>query len=842
MLLREGWFIRSSREVSDDGGRISTAGYKVAGWEPTHVPTTVLGALYRNGRYPDLFVGKNLEKVDTGQFGAPWWFRTEFALQDGRPLEHVQLELDGVNYRADVWLNGQLVANSQEVAGSFRRFALDVSSAVRPGANALAIKVTAPEPTEYTMGFVDWNPKPPDRNLGVWREVRLRQTGAVSMDEPFVMTDVDTETLASAALTILVDMTNHGARPVEGQLTAKVAGAEVTLPVSLQPDERRRVRLGPDEFPQLDLRKPRLWWPRHMGEPNLYTLELEFVPAEGAVERRSVRFGVRSVSDYFTQEGHRGLKVNGQPVLIRGGGWTDDILLDDDPARLKAQIQYVRHMNLNAVRLEGFWGNSSLLYDLCDEQGVILLVGWSCQWEWEHHTGKPSDEFGCIKSPEDQELIARSWRDQIRWLRNHPSIIAWYPGSDKLPAPELERRYLAILEECDPTRVYVATAAKRDSEVSGPSGMKMLGPYAYVPPIYWYEDTLRGGAYGFNTETGPGAQPSPFSSLRKMIPAGDLWPPGEVWDYHCARGRFGTIESYYEAMRNRYGQPQSAEEFCRMAQVASYEAMRAMFEAFGARRHKATGVIQWMLNSAWPKLYWQLYDHYLMPNGAFYGARKACQPLQLVYDYAERRVYVVNDTLSDRRGLTAALRITDAAGREVMGKDVPVTAAANASAPVMDVPQPAEAGDVCFLHLSLVGPDGGLIGENVYWLSRRLDAMDHEKGNWFVTPIREYADMRRLRGLPQASLDTETRWGEGPDGRSVLVTLANGSNAVAFGVEVTGVAPGTDEPVLPVLWDDNYLVIFPGGRRRIAGQFPWLRSGEPDLEILVSGWNVRPQR
>ncbi len=837
MLLRDRWQIESSAKVREDGERISAPDYDAGDWEPTHVPTTVMGALHRNGRYPDLFVGKNLEKVDRSRFEVPWWFRTEFEVGDESALTHSRLELDGVNYRAGIWLNGRRIASDQEVAGPFRRFSFDVSSVLRCGLNALAAKVTGPEPTDYTIGFVDWNPMPPDRNLGLWRQVRLRRTGPITLSEPFVATDVDLETLDSASLTIAVDVQNNTSEAVAGWLRARVADAEVELPVSLGPQETKRLRLDAEQFPELRLSEPHLWWPHDLGEPHLYSLDVEF-ESEGRVsDRRSVRFGVRSVSDYFTEEGHRGFRVNGEPVLIRGGGWTDDIFLDDDADRIRAQVDYVRHMNLNTIRVEGFWGNSPLLYDLCDQRGILVLAGWSCQWEWEHNLGKPSDEFGCIHAPEDQDLIAESWRDQVCWLRNHPSIIAWYPGSDKLPPPELERRYLQTLNKCDPTRIYVGSAAKRDSEVSGPSGMKMLGPYAYVPPVYWHEDTHRGGAYGFNTETGPGAQPSPFSSLVRMMPEDDLWPPDEMWDYHCARGKFGAIERYYDALSNRYGRPEGPEEFCRMAQIASYEAMRGMFEAFRARRPAATGVVQWMLNSAWPKLYWQLYDYYLMPNGAFYGARKACQPLQLIYDYANRQVYVANSTRSAYEGLEATIQVTDAVGSEVARRRVPLSVAPNRSEAVAELPASGSEDALRFLRLILAGAGGTRIAENVYWLPRRRDVMDHENGNWFVTPIKEYADLTALKALPDADLNVRCDWQEQRTGTSVRVSLANRAEVVAFGVELTAVSPETGEPILPVLWDDNYMAVFPGETVAIAGRLPTWCGPRPELK--VSGWNVR---
>jgi exo-1,4-beta-D-glucosaminidase len=347
-------------------------------------------------------------------------------------------------------------------------------------------------------------------------------------------------------------------------------------------------------------------------------------------------------------------------------------------------------------------------------------------------------------------------------------------------------------------------------------------------------DEKRGGAFGFNTETGPGAQPPPLSSLKRMVPEGHLWPPDDVWDYHCARGEFGSIARYLEALRRRYGDVDDAETFCRRAQIANYEAMRAMLEAFGIRKHGATGVIQWMLNSAWPKIYWQFYDHYLMPTGAFYAARKACEPIHVAFDHATRQVHVVNDTLMDLDGLDATVRLTDAAGREAFTEQCRVRAPANASTPIAEVPEPPDLEGMRFLDLRLASADGTVLSENVYWLPERDDVMDFENSQWFVTPVKEYADLTAPAELPPAKLEVAESWGEKHGERFVDVLVKNGSDAIAFGIELSLLRTGSGEPVLPVFWDDNYLILFPGQERTLKARF----AGSGDVRIAVSGWNA----
>ncbi|MCP4658993.1 MAG: glycoside hydrolase family 2, partial [bacterium] len=613
--LRDDWRIVSAAECTEPGAAISIPDFDTSEWTPTSVPATVLAALVRSGAVEDPYFGKNIERIAAERFADPWWYRTEFSLDSPLP-SHARLVFEGVNYRADVWLNGEKIASREELAGAFRIFEIDVSQNLAAGTNVLAVEVHPPQPGELTIGFVDWNPAPPDRNMGLWRGVKLRLTGDVALDDVFVRSDLDLETLARASLTVSARVVNHSDQPVTAAVTGTIDDVvEIGHEVVLQPREERELVLSPAEFPQLALDQPRLWWPNNLGEPDLYTLRLTAVVDGQVSDTREVTFGIRHVEDYFNDEGHRGYAVNGKKVLIRGAGWVDDMLLADDDRRIEDQIRYVRHMNLNTIRLEGFWGSSRRLYELADRYGILIMAGWSCHWEWEDYLGQPVDEYGGIDTPAEMELISRSLRDQVVWLRNHPSVFVWVLASDLLPRPELEKRYLAGLAEVDPTRPTLAACGSATSEVSGPTGVKMNGPYDYVPPNYWYLDREHGGAFGFNTETGPGPQPPPLESIRRMLPEENWWPIDDMWDFHCGRNEFNTLDRYLKTLNKRYGEASDLPDFARKAQLANYEAMRAMFEAFSVRRPSTTGIIQWMLNSAWPEMYWQLYDHYLVPNG-----------------------------------------------------------------------------------------------------------------------------------------------------------------------------------------------------------------------------------
>lgn len=838
LTLHQGWAIQSSANVTAKGDALAKPGYPTAGWPAATVPSTVFGTLVKAGVYRDVFFDKNLEPISREPFKGSWWYRTEFSLGARERGSFSRLIFEGINFRANVWLNGRKIAGQDEVFGVWRRFDLDVTGVLQTGVNALAMEVIPPKPDDFTLGFVDWNPEAPDRNLGLFREVKLRRSGPVSIEDTFVQTRVDLTTLQEASLTITGELVNRSDRACAGVLAGEIDNIHFEAGYALKPRERKLFSFSPEQTPALRLQKPRLWWPVHLGEPNLYELKLRAAEGSDLSDQQAITFGIREVGDFLNEAGHRGYVVNGKKVLIRGGGWVDDLFLNEDEKNLAAQIGYVRQMNLNTIRLEGFWGSSQRLYDLADRHGLLVMVGFSCQWEWENYLGRPQkdDRFGMAKTPEETELLSSYLRDQVRWLRNHPSVFAWVLGSDKLPYPSAEERYRDDLRAVDPTRPYLASCKAWRSPVSGPTGVKMAGPYDYVTPNYWYEDRKNGGAFGFNTETGPGPQVPPLSSLRRMIPADQLWPINPAWDYHCARHDFGNLKKFLTAYDHRYGAAKSVEEFAFKAQASNYEAMRAMFEAFSVNKPNATGVVQWMLNGAWPKMFWQLYDYYLMPSGAFYGARTACQPVNAIYHYGQRAVYLTNDTLTKIPGVTVHTRLYSQDSKIVFENDATLACPESSSTPVLVLPELGQDRRVYFLDLRVEGP-GGLIARNFYWLSAQPDVLDPAKGDWTWMPNKTYADFTALGSLPIAEVALKSEFGGGDQGEC-LVTLTNQSDRIAFFIELQVVRDQSGEPVLPVFWDDNYVSLLPRETRTLRARFAKADLGPERPRLVVQGWNI----
>lgn len=851
IVMSENWKVTSSRNVSQTGKHLSTNESLSEDWLAAKVPSTILETLVENKVYEDPYYGENLKAIPTDEFQVPWWYRTTFMIDDDLSDLYGALYFDGINYKANVWLNGTLIADHNDINGAYKRTLVDVSKAVIPGENILAIEVIPPKPGDFSTGFVDWNPAPPDGNMGIFRPVTLRLHRGVRIEKPFVRTQIDFGDELAAKLTVSAELYNDRDREITGALKGKIGEVEFEQSITLTANESVKVLFDPDDYERLIFSDPRLWWPYHLGEPHLYDLDLEFVIDEHVSSLSHTRFGIREVTDYLLDKTHRGYIVNGEKVLIKGAGWTDDLLLMDTHEKIEAQVKYVKHMNLNCIRLEGIWGKDHKLYDLCDEYGLLLMVGWSCHWEHEIHMGIPVNErFGAVYKPKDIEHVAHAWEDQVIWLRNHPSIFVWTVASDKVPITELERKYIETFAEYDPDRPYlnstggvgsdqhVIGAEDVISEISGSSGVKMLGPYAYTAPGYWYTDTQFGGAYGFNTETGPGAQVPQLDSLKKFIPEDKLWPINEVWDYHCGRYEFSTIRRFTTAISERYGTPETIEEFDRKAQAMNYELMRPMFEAFQVNKKKSTGVIQWMLNAAWPKMYWQLYDYYLNPNGAFYATRKACAPLQLIYNYEDHQIYAVNDHQFVVKYLRAQVRVYDINSQIVQEENISFDAEPDSVVSLFQIKNSEALSSVYFVDVRLYDAGGNETNNNFYWLSTKEEILDYEAdlGEFaFHTPSKQYADLRQLNELPKTTLDVAYDIDENETETEIVVNLENRGDGIAFLINLKLTDKNTGELVLPVFWDDNFISLLPYEKRTLRATF----GTGINAVLKVEGWNIK---
>jgi exo-1,4-beta-D-glucosaminidase len=822
--------------VTADGAALSEPGVSVEGWYRATVPSTVMGALVRdNGLWADILDATNYKNIDRARFDGSWWYRTEFDLTDTEG-KYIDLRFEGISYRANVWLNGVQIARADETFGTFRRWGFDITHLVREH-NTLAVEVFRAQAGEPNTGYVDWNPRPTDESMGLFREVKVRVSGPVVVENTWVRTDLDTAMLREADLTFETDLTNHSDSEVTGTLTGKMEGMIFNKEITLAAGETRRVRLTPADVPELHIDNPRVWWCVGLGSPEMYDLDVMFTVGGQVSSAGNISFGIRTIDTYFTPEGYKGYVLNGKRVLIKGAGWTDDIFMRDTRESNERQVRYVKDMNLNTIRFENIWGTDQSVYEACDRHGIMAMVGWSCQWEWEAYLGTPEDDFMSIRTPEDIALVTRYLHDQVLWLRNHPSIIAWYGGSDKLARPELERAYMELLPQID-NRPYVGSAKAATSEVTGPSGMKMAGPYEYVGPNYWFTDTRNGGAFGFNTETGPGAQLPVRESIERFIPADELWPMGPSWSYHCTTSgtAMNSLAQMTEVIDARYGAAADLDDYLRKADLVSYESTRSMFEAFRANKPRTTGLIQWMLNSAWPSMYWQLYDYYGIPTSSYWATKRANNPWQLVYNYKDNGIYLVNELGKGAEGMSAVVKTYGIDSHPLTEKRLTVTAAANSSKKICQI-DPTVAKNT-FVVLTLYDRTGARLADNFYTLSARHDVYNYADNTWYMTPIAEYADFKALADVPVAKLKvTASPCPKGTPGK-IHITVKNTSHVMALYTTLKLICPRSGKPLADTYWSDNYISLAPGESRHVECDASFTGRTVGTLKVKATGWNV----
>jgi exo-1,4-beta-D-glucosaminidase len=377
-----------------------------------------------------------------------------------------------------------------------------------------------------------------------------------------------------------------------------------------------------------------------------------------------------------------------------------------------------------------------------------------------------------------------------------------------------------------------------ESTISGKTGVKMNGPYEYVAPNYWFIDTENGGAFGFNTETGPGPQVPSLEVIKSMIPEDKLWPINSTWDFHCGRNEFQTLGRYIKAFNNRYGEQSNIEDFTFKSQASNLESMRAMYEAFAINRSNTTGIVQWMYNSPWPKLIWQFWDYNLLPNAAFYGARSGARPINIAYNYGDNAVYASNLNPQTAKNLNASIQVYNLNGKVIFEKNDKISVNGNASHKIVDLPNNKDYSKVYFLKLKLTDENEKAIADNFYWLSTKKDVFDFQKSDWINTPLAEYADFTDLDKLPKIKIETENSIKKENEDYEVTVKLHNPSGQIAFLIELSIVGDTSGKSIVPVLWDDNYISLVPKESRTIKVTFPAsaLKGEKPVFKY--KGWNA----
>jgi exo-1,4-beta-D-glucosaminidase len=907
-LGAQGWLVQSSAEASQPGTVISSPRLRGAGWlkvrnDDAGAPGTELEALAQNGRCPgdprlqpvnqrddsprSIFFSTNMRRCygylhrigrDTlPLFDVPWWWRTGFVPRL-RPGQHAKLILNGVIGAGHIWLNGQRVGT---VDGAYTRDVFDITPLLRAGRNELAIEVQPNNPnTMFTLDGVDWNQIPPDNNTGIQFPVQLSVADALSGGNSRVLED-SAQDLSRSALTIATDVTNNTDAPQAGEITATIsppgAGAPITIRqrVTVPAATTRTVSLTPARYPRLIITHPRVWWPYQLGAQPLYRLTTSVSQHGTPLSSSTQTFGIRTVTSYLTgsspaePSGTRAFKINGVPIVIRGGGFAPSLFLHYSAADTARQIALMKNLGVNAIRLEGHIMPEAF-FEQMDRAGILVNAGYQCCDAWQ------LQDSG-LTSAADYAIMRLSALTIGQNLRNHPSVFS-FQWSDDQPLPRQESVTLAAFRQAGFTDPVISSAEYISSPQLGISGEKE-GPYDWVPPSYWYDtthydrhdrtQTNAGGAWGYDSEQSGGDTIPTLDSLRRFMSSSDLaqlWRNPAFNQYHanyeprCQTGySFGTLCHFDTALRRRYGAWPGLSQYVEEAQAQNYEDTRAQFEAFIAHAHQrplpSTGTIYWQMNKGWPSLLWTLYGSDGDQAGSYFGAREADRPLHALYALDSGTVALDNLGLRPQSGVSVESRVFSLGGRllDERAADGITLASQQVRTRVLTPRVPAgHPTRVYFVEL-LLRQHGTVVDRNVYWLSTRHDVV-----NWGKTLgqpqaiMSSYASLAALHTLSaaQVTVTAATARRPGPAGadRATTLTITNTSpGRIAFllradvrrGTRTGHVLPG-DSELRSAIWQGNDITLFPGESQRLTVTYDsaGLRGATP--VITVSGWDTRP--
>ncbi|KAI2713958.1 CAZyme family GH2 [Penicillium roqueforti] len=847
-----GWYLQSSTKVLEGMDVLSMPGKDVSSWHRVGSRGTVMAGLIENEVYneTELFYSDKMESIaDPSTFDAPWLYREEFTLHPSAG-KYFTLKTHGITSKADIYLNGVLVASSDEQQGSYGGHQYELTHHVKEGANCLLVCAF---PTNYlrdfAQGFVDWNPYPADNGTGVWRNVEVSQTGAVSMSSFRILTNFTHPNSEPVKVTFRTDLSNFESSGQQIMINGTVKGPDGSVAVQisetfdLKSKEKKAVSMS------VSIVNPDIWWPALWGEQPLYTIHASAIiqKPQKSVSDSSIRqkFGIRHVSSRLNKSNDTEFAVNGEPFQVIGAGYGPDIFLRFDIHRVQNIFAYMLDMGLNTVRLEGKQEHPEL-YDLADKMGLMVLAGWECCDKWEGW--KYNDEADGVKwGKSDYPVVKAAMLHEAEMMQSHASMLGFLVGSDFWPNIQATEIYLDALKVMDWPNPIIASASKRGyPEALGPSGMKMDGPYDWVPPNYWYNNE-EGAASGFGSELGPGVGTPEIGSLKKFMSGAELetlWKEPDADQYHMSRydSQFYDRKLYNNALFARYGEPSSLEDYIVKCQMTDYEATRSQFEAYGTQQNAtrpATGIIYWMLNSAWPNLHWQLFDYYLSPMAAYFGTKVGARMEHVAYDYESQNIWLINYSLENSGNRHIKVDLIDSNGEELSEATVESNTTPHSSKVVASLNGIKTIKDIGFLRLTLSDTKyEGFLSRNVYWLSPTTDVLDWSNSDWYTTPVTKFAKYTKLETLKPATLNGSLHSLESPtdDGLThAEVLLENQSAGPAVFIRLNAINALESVEIAPLYWSDNYVTLWPKENLRLTVAF------EGDIQhtvVEITGRNV----
>jgi Exo-beta-D-glucosaminidase Ig-fold domain/Glycosyl hydrolases family 2/Glycosyl hydrolases family 2, sugar binding domain/Glycosyl hydrolases family 2, TIM barrel domain len=824
MTIGAGWQLQDATKVSDGGAVIATEKYKPQGWRAATVPGTVLTSLVNDGVYPEPMYGENNrpDKIPDSLSRTPFWYRTVVKVPKEYKDRQVWLNFEGINFSAQVWVNGQQVGTMK---GAFARGIFDVTPMVKAGKKMALAVLVSPQPhpgTPHehtirdgvgknggitaidgptflsTIGW-DWLPAIRDRDSGIWQKVFLSASGPVVIKDPLVTTDLPLPKTDAADVAVQARVENVTDAPQKGVLKGSFGDVTFEQSVEVAPHSSQVVKFDPATTAALHVMNPKLWWPNGYGPQNLYDLHLSFEIEKQVSDSREVRFGIRKITYSVPDSENLTISVNGVRVFVRGGNWGLDEAMKRNPReRLEAQIRLHQLANMNMIRNWVGQSTSEDFYELCDQYGMLV-------WD-EFFQPNPSDG----PDPDDFDTYMVNVRDKILRFRNHPSIALWCARNEGNPPKRIDDALRVLMTELEPTRLYQANSADGRGVHSG-------GPYHWRTPreFYVFDEA-------FKSEIGSMSVPT-IESVRGMMPEKDWETINDDWAEHDFAKGAQQGDKYPGMIASRYGKVTNLADFVRKAQLANYEAFRAMYEGRNAKLFApTTGIMTWMSNPAQPSFTWQIYHHDLEPNSALFAVKKAAEMVHVQMNESTGDVEVINNLPTAVGGAKVRATVYGLDGTVAWQKDFDVEAAGSAATKVGEMAWPEKLSAVHFVKLELRDSAGKMVSENFYWRAQP----EHQD------------DLTALGDMPVVKLEAKVARRD-VGGRSFFdVTLTNPGTQIALMAHVQLRGKKSGERVLPIYASDNYVSLIGGETKTITLDAAAVDLKGEDGLAVVDGWNV----
>ncbi|MDE6543614.1 MAG: beta-glycosidase, partial [Muribaculaceae bacterium] len=804
------WRLARASEVSGSGEQISSPGFDDSSWIVATVPATVLSSYMNIGAVPDPNFSDNLFCISESYFNSNFWYRTEFDYHaaDG---ERVFLNFDGINWKADVYLNGKRI---DRIEGAFVRSKVDVTDMLKQGTNVLAVeieKVAHPgavkekniDTTDFNGGMLgldnptfhatigwDWISTVRGRDIGIWNDVYLTTATDVTILDPVVTTTLTFGADTLASMTPCVIVANHAMKEVNGTLRGWIGNIEFSREVTLGIGEETEICFTPDEFAGLKDQKMNLWWPVGYGKPHLYAAGYEFIVDGKVADAIDYKAGIREMT-YADPMTRLMLYVNGKRFIPLGGNWGfSEHNLNYRGREYDIAVKYHKDMNFNMIRNWVGQTGDEEFYEACDRHGVMVMQDF-----W---LANPVDG----PNPGDEAMFLNNAEDYVKRIRRHPSIAFYCGRNEGDPTPTLNAALKDIVAEWNPGILYIPNSADY--------GLTGHGPYGAEPDSVYFK--IQTGK--FHSERGLPNVMTP-EGLERTFGKNIPWPQDNLWgqhDYTQKGAQRGA--SFNRILDGKLGMPDNGAEFGKLAQWENYDAYRAMFESAQTER---MGLVIWMSHSCWPSLTWDTYDYYFEPTAAFFGSKKACEPLHVQWNPVTRYVQVVNVASGTHDNLTVEAEVLDVNGKVVDSRSAAVVSKSDTTEELFTIAPPADMVAPLFLRLTLKEGDA-TVSENTYGWGTPTDGL------------------KALLHLPDAAVEIaaiET----GPTSREV--TLKNTGSTVVPLVRLN--LKGTDgEQILPVDYSDNYFHLMPGESRTVEVAWNEADARGSDVVVETSAINLKP--